>query len=296
MTRVQFWIAPVICSVLLSGCVGSGHHPSAKHGDPRPVVKDGGPDRPVRVDHLPDAMPKPEKRTRAGNKSPYTVNGKTYRVLKTSRGFQESGIASWYGTKFHGRPTANGERYDMYAMTAAHKSLPIPSYVRVTNRENNRSVVVRVNDRGPFHGGRVIDLSYAAAAKLGYVNKGTASVDVIALDPTEPGKIDHHSQAPQSAARAAFTAAGNLDPNVASNMLFMNRFLQAGAFSSESSALSLRNRIAAWTSYPVIVDHGATTDKLFRVRIGPISRDADLNDLRTLLEEKQLPMPHIVYD
>ena len=117
------------------------------------------------------------------NKSPYTQFGKTYYVLNSSQGFRETGIASWYGSKFHGRRTSNGDVYNMYAMTAAHKTLPIPTYVRVTNQENRRSVIVRVNDRGPFHESRIIDLSYVAALKLGFAANGTAKVSVEALNP-----------------------------------------------------------------------------------------------------------------
>ncbi|HBQ01515.1 MAG TPA: septal ring lytic transglycosylase RlpA, partial [Gammaproteobacteria bacterium] len=112
----------------------------------------------------------------AGNRSPYTVLGKTYTVLPTERGYSERGVASWYGEKFHGHKTSNGEVFDMYMASAAHKSLPIPSFLRVTNLDNNRSLIVRVNDRGPFHGDRIVDLSYAAAMKLGYAERGTARV------------------------------------------------------------------------------------------------------------------------
>ena len=138
------------------------------------------------IDRIPDAVPRVEPRSRGGNSPVYSVFGKTYRVLSDARGFRETGIASWYGKKFHGNRTANGETYDMYRMTAAHKSLPLPSYARVTRLDNGRSVIVRVNDRGPFHRGRIIDLSYAAAAKLGMLGAGSAEVEVVALDPLEP--------------------------------------------------------------------------------------------------------------
>lgn len=137
------------------------------------------------IDRIPDAVPRAEPRSRGGNSPSYSVFGKTYRVLDDARGFRERGVASWYGKKFHGNRTANGETYDMYAMTAAHKSLPLPSYARVTRLDNGRSVVVRVNDRGPFHRGRIIDLSYAAAAKLGMLGAGSAEVEVVAIDPLE---------------------------------------------------------------------------------------------------------------
>jgi rare lipoprotein A len=148
---------------------------------------DAEPDHvPIDVMAVPDAIPRYEKRTRAGNPPQYKVYGKQYIVLPDSKGYEKKGVASWYGTKFHGRKTSNGEVYDMYAMTAAHKTLPIPSYVRVTNLKNRRSAVVRINDRGPFHDNREIDLSYTAAVKLGIQQAGTGFVEVIALEPDTP--------------------------------------------------------------------------------------------------------------
>ncbi|GLS89819.1 hypothetical protein GCM10007916_08860 [Psychromonas marina] len=129
------------------------------------------------LDHVEDAVPRYEPYSRGGN-SNYRVRGIDYKVIKDVTSFTEQGYASWYGNKFHGHLTSNGERYDMYAMSAAHKNLPLPSYVKVTNLENNKTVIVRVNDRGPFHEGRVIDLSYAAANKLDIVKSGTAKVEV----------------------------------------------------------------------------------------------------------------------
>jgi rare lipoprotein A len=135
------------------------------------------------VASIPDAEPRPEERSRYGNPEEYEVLGRTYRVLSTSTGYEAEGMASWYGPEFQGRRTSSGEPYDMYAMTAAHTSLPLPTYVEVTNLENERRVVVRVNDRGPFHEDRIIDLSYVAAWKLGMIGRGTARVRVRALEP-----------------------------------------------------------------------------------------------------------------
>ena len=139
---------------------------------------------------VPDAVPRAEVKTRTGNPESYEVDGKEYHVLDTSEGYRQAGIASWYGEDFQGRRTSSGESYDMYQMTAAHKTLPLPTYVRVTNVENGRTVVVRVNDRGPFVEGRIIDLSYVAAQRLGMVGSGTARVEVVALDPParDPGR------------------------------------------------------------------------------------------------------------
>jgi len=146
--------------------------------------KDDGPGRASSRDlsRIPDATPRVEP-LHASKNRPYTVNGKTYTPRTRVEPFRQSGVASWYGRRFHGKSTASGEKYNMYAMTAAHPTLPIPSYVRVTSLENGRSVVVRVNDRGPFLHGRIIDLSYAAAGKLGYADKGSARVKIEQIVP-----------------------------------------------------------------------------------------------------------------
>ena len=151
-----------------------------------PHVKDSVPDYVPDVDAIPEPEVVPEPRSRYGNRS-YAVLGKRYHVMDTADGYLEQGTASFYGKKFHGRRTSNQEVYDMYAFSAAHKSLPLPSFVRVTNLDNGKSVVVRVNDRGPFHAGRIIDLSYAAAVKLDFVRRGTARVEVQALSPEDDG-------------------------------------------------------------------------------------------------------------
>jgi rare lipoprotein A len=151
-----------------------------------PGVPDRGPPRPVHVDHLPEPVPRREPRARHGNMPSYSVLGRTFRVMDSAEGFVERGTASWYGYKFHGRHTSSRELYDMCAFTAAHRNLPLPTYVRVTHLGNGRSVVVRVNDRGPFHGDRIIDLSYAAARRIGMVEAGTAPVEVRVLKEPYP--------------------------------------------------------------------------------------------------------------
>lgn len=159
-------------------------------------VKDGPPPFDVDVSKIPDAVPRKEPLSRIGNKPRYTVFGRCYAVMPSSKNFVEYGIASWYGTKFHARRTSNGERYNMLAMTAAHKFLPLPTYVQVTNLSNCRRVIVKVNDRGPFEANRIIDLSYVAAKKLGILGRGTAYVEVRAIDPerywAKRRKITHH--------------------------------------------------------------------------------------------------------
>ncbi|WP_110630762.1 septal ring lytic transglycosylase RlpA family protein [Salinicola salarius] len=188
---------------LLAGCAGGG---GSQGGSGRYAMdQDAYPDTPKDVANVPDAVPRVEPRSRSGNRSTYTVWGKTYHVLDDPAGYEAEGLASWYGVKFQGYDTANGETYDMYQMSAAHRSLPLPTYARVTNLDNGRKVIVRVNDRGPFHSDRLIDLSYAAAARLGILKGGTGRVKVEAIDPvvwarTHGESAGDRSQAGQSAA------------------------------------------------------------------------------------------------
>lgn len=262
--------------------------------------KDFGPDAPVDVSHVPDAIPKVEPRTSAGNKSPYTVFGSTYTLLEPDAVYAEEGMASWYGNKFHGHQTSNGEIYDMFAMSAAHKTLRIPSYVKVTNLANNKSVIVRVNDRGPFHGGRIIDLSYAAASRLGYTDVGTARVRVESIDVQT--WVQHPDQRSTEAYAAAVGEPTRVDakdleqPNSASAENFplaANTYLQAGAFSSKTSAIEMRNTLGGLTHYPVLVTQ-ADKNSLYRVRIGPILDNVDLVQLRDLVFRKGGVRPHLV--
>ena len=194
---------------------------------------------------LPDAVPATEPRARFGNPAFYDVFGQRYVVLPTARGYVERGVASWYGPDFHGVRTSIGEPYDMYGMTAAHKTLPLPAYARVTNLRNGRSIIVRINDRGPFKANRIIDLSYAAALKLDVVREGTAPVEVQAL---EPGDVPD-SPPPRQAVLYA----------------------QAGAFAVEDNALRLRDHLAA-AGVGQITVHADTVGgrTLYRVRVGPI--------------------------
>lgn len=151
------------------------------------VRRDGPPNFYVDESKIPNAVPKPEPLAKYGNMKQYYVAGKCYRVMKSSKHYSATGVASWYGTLFHSRKTSSGERYNMLAMTAAHKTLPLPTYVRVTNLKNHREIIVKVNDRGPFKSNRIIDLSYVAAKKLGMMGRGTAYVRVTAIDPYSYG-------------------------------------------------------------------------------------------------------------
>lgn len=244
-----------------------------------PEEQDRGPDEPVDLTHVPDATPRTEVRTLAGNKNPYTVLGKTYHLMDDETGYKERGVASWYGQKFHGRKTSNGETYDMYGMTAAHKTLPIPSYVRVTNVANDRQVIVRVNDRGPFHGNRIIDLSYAAAQRLGFAGQGTAEVEVEIIVPGDqpPAPLRAEADQPQKESEPA-----------------QRTFLQVGAFGSLDAARSQQARISGLTDFPVEVHSPDEQPLLHRVRIGPLSSNEDVAQLREQLRKNAIEQTHIV--
>ncbi|MEQ8800534.1 septal ring lytic transglycosylase RlpA family protein [Haliea sp.] len=226
----------------------------------RDAIKDGAPLRHIRPEDVRDAVPRPDPILALGNLSPYTVLGETYHILPSLANYRERGIASWYGTKFNGQKTSNGEIYDLYAATAAHKTLPIPCYARVTNLENGRTVVVRVNDRGPFHSDRLIDLSYGAAVKLGFMEVGTAPVEVEVIN-----------------------LAGIDDRR--GTLLGSYRFVQLGAFGSESSAQRLRAELEALVTPPVAVSPVDTgSGLLYRVRIGPMESNDDILLVQQRLE------------
>lgn len=283
----------ILSAAFLSACVSM---PSGTTGAP-PIVKDGGPDRDLDVSHIPDAIPRVEVRTRAGNSNPYSVLGKTYYLVDNPTGFRQQGEASWYGTKFHGQRTANGEIYDMYGMTAAHTTLPIPSYVRVTNKRNGKSVVVRINDRGPFHNDRIIDLTYTAAKKLGFVQQGTAPVEIEYLEPEESPLL---AKQPVPPALAATTPGGGSPAtptpvNSAGYAIPENTFLQVGAFGSLAAAQGLQQRLEQLTDYPVVITTAAV-DSLMRVRIGPFKDSLDLMNVRQILLDRKFSEPHVVYD
>jgi rare lipoprotein A len=204
---------------------------------------------------IPDAVPRVEPRSRLGNPPFYEALGQRYFVMATAEGYKERGVASWYGPGFHAERTSNGDAYDMYAMTAAHKSLPLPSYVRVTNLANGRSVVLRVNDRGPFVANRIIDLSYTAAWKLDMLRAGTAFVEVEAL---VPGSL-------------ATTSAAVADVPAAPAALSSRRlYVQVGAFGVEANARALHQRLqgAGFPAALLLPPNGGSP--LWRVRIGPL--------------------------
>ncbi len=175
----------VAASIILFGCGQTGRYS---------LESDEAPTTPISVEHIEDAHPRYEPYSLGGNRD-YTLRGQDYTIIRNPKGFTETGHASWYGEKFQGHLTSNGEIYDMYSMTAAHKTLPLPSYVKVTNTDNGKSTIVRVNDRGPFHEGRIIDLSYAAAHKLDVIKTGTAPVKIEVLTfepPTNANALRNH--------------------------------------------------------------------------------------------------------
>lgn len=221
-------------------------------------LQDSAPTVPPKAEQMRDAIPKKEPRSKYGNMAKYEVFGKTYYTLDSSQGYVERGVASWYGNKFHGRRTSSGEPYDMYKMTAAHKTLPLPSYAEVKNLDNGRKVVVRINDRGPFHGDRLIDLSYSAATKLGITAKGTGRVEVRALDPENYAAQKRQNQ-PQKVAMQKDTLENS------------SMFLQVGAFSTLNKAEQIKKSIQQEIGDRVhIKPFNGQGYSLYRVRVGPL--------------------------
>lgn len=255
-------------------------------GQPIHISSDGPPiTGPVAIDRVADAQVRAEHIGKAGNPASYVVYGRRYFVMHAAEGFKERGHASWYGRKFHGRKTSNGETYDMYKMTAAHKTLPIPSYVRVTNLDNNKQAIVRVNDRGPFKKGRIIDLSYTAAWKLGIIKHGTAPVEIEVVTP-ESLEAERLARQQPRATPAVQTRSSDSQPaqtvkvstSVASSgisnavaavpaTLDSGWYLQAGAFEYQDNARLMEDRLRR----AGLIGQIATQrlDALYRVRLGP---------------------------
>ena len=263
----QYFLLGVV-ALVLSGCGGGA------------VVKqDGGPSPgSVDVSAIPDAVPKLEPKSRYGNPDSYVVFDKRYEVMDDSKGFIERGIASWYGEKFHGRRTSSGDTYDMYGMTAAHKHLPLPTYVEVKNLKNGKKIVVRVNDRGPFHENRIIDLSYTAAAKLDIIESGTGLVEI----------------------RAVHLGSESTDlvpePTSTSSVGVSGFFIQVGAFSEYENALTLKNKLdelKGGTRISEVLVNGTT---VYRVQLGPISNTDMADKLVSKLESYGVSEHRIVVD
>ncbi|HGM5550261.1 TPA: septal ring lytic transglycosylase RlpA family protein [Pseudomonas putida] len=282
--------------------------------------KDGAPWWDVDVSRIPDATP--TLHTGPYKANPYTVLGKTYFPLQESKTYVASGTASWYGTKFHGQNTANGEVYDLYGMSAAHKTLPLPSYVRVTNLDNNKSVILRVNDRGPFYSDRIIDLSYAAAKKLGYAEIGTARVKVEGIDPqqwwaakgrpaplmlNEPqvaqnsapvitasaGTIEQWTPPPQQ--HASDTVPVQISAKKNASAPASGQYLQVGAFANPDAAELLRSKLSGMVSAPVFISSIVRNQQtLHRVRLGPIGSPGEIAQVQNSVRLANLGSPSVV--
>lgn len=266
--RVERLVWVCLTAGLLCGCSVVTRKPEPP---PAPEIV---PPPPATVESVPDAIPRREPRSAHGNPPFYNVLGKHYVVLATADGYLERGVASWYGPTFHGESTSNGEKYDMYAMTAAHTTLPLPTYARVTNLKNGRSVVVRINDRGPFVANRLIDLSYSAAAKLDMLKEGTTLVEVKALTVQEPDDLTRSAQSPP--------------PTL---------YVQAGAFADQRNAQRVLDRLHAGglrSAFILSPPDGKTT--LYRVRVGPISSVPELDLLAARLKTLGFPDARLATD
>ncbi len=243
------------------------------------------PERPApQLELPPDAVPRVEPRSRYGNPASYEVFGKRYAIMADARGYREQGTASWYGPGFHGQRTSSGETYDMHGMTAAHKTLPLPVYLRVENLNNGRTIVVRVNDRGPFVGDRILDLSYSAAARLDMLRAGTAPVAISVLG---------YAQGQSAAAVTNSQPA----PPAAEPVAMVGQFVQAGAFGSRDNAqlLTTRLRNAGFSNIDVQPAANAQGVAIYRVRIGPVSSAAEADDVIERLALTGVPDARLIH-
>uniref|UniRef100_UPI00351AE81E septal ring lytic transglycosylase RlpA family protein n=1 Tax=Endozoicomonas sp. Mp262 TaxID=2919499 RepID=UPI00351AE81E len=261
-SRFRYWAFGMLAAAL-GGCTTTATTTTEEDGPPKGHVD---------VSLIPDAVPEPHSGRL--KHSPYKLRGVSYKPLKTAKGYSREGIASWYGTKFHGRQTANGEVYDMFKMTAAHKTLPLPSYVKVTNLENNRSVVLRVNDRGPFKDDRLIDVSYVAAKKLGFANSGVSKVKIEGIDP------------------GAFLTSKERKKDEDSLI-----YLQLAALKNFHNAHVLRREVFDKLGVKVsIVANDDEVNPYYRVRVGPVESPEHMEELLEQLAESRYDTPFIVYE
>jgi rare lipoprotein A len=305
-------LVPVLV-LLLTACASSsprGSAPAQPQGRYQ-MDQDSGALEPLDLSRVQPVIPRAEVRTAAGNKSPYTINGVTYRVLESEQGYSEVGMASWYGRKFHGHLTSNGERYDMFQLSAAHTRLPIPSYIRVTNLDNGKSIIARVNDRGPFHPGRVVDLSYAGAVMLGYAGNGTARVRVEAIVP-ESGRSTSTGGVATVMTPASPVAGARVETGTEGTVAYANtsiesvaterqridrnegsEYLQVGAFANLDSAQLLVVRLNELVGGKATIhsDPGNDGRILHKVRIGPVANQAEEDAMIESIQRAQLGTP-----
>lgn len=293
VTTTQRWtqhrrLLPVAAvSLLVAACATTPRQTALEPQDGPPAVALKG-DAMIH-----DAVPRLEPRSKYGNPAFYYVGANRYETLASSKGYTATGKASWYGTKFHGKRTSSGEPYDLYAMTAAHRTLPLPTYVEVTNLDNGRKAIVKVNDRGPFHADRIIDLSYAAAHKLGVTRSGTANVEIRAIDPLT-------YEAPSTPPEPPILAAGSTPAPIEATPLpdaAPAKYLQVGAFTSRRNAENLRARLEGKTPAPVIIRELSQTNPApYRVRLGPLASNDDVQLATTRLAELGYTRIKVVLD
>ena len=270
--RAAWRVSALALALLPAACSVVVHRGAAPPPAPPPAVV--VPPPPASNQEVPDAVPRAEPRSAHGNPPFYDVLGQRYFVLPSAEDYLERGVASWYGPSFHGGTTSNGESYDMYAMTAAHKTLPLPSYARVTNLKNGKSIVVRINDRGPFVANRLIDLSYSAAARLDMLREGTTLVEVRALTPGVPDDLTRSAAAPA--------------PTL---------YVQAGAFADEHNAQRLLRRLQAAGLPAVFVAAPlAGSPALYRVRVGPVGSVADFDRIAARLNALGVAQVHLAVE
>ncbi|MGB4072296.1 septal ring lytic transglycosylase RlpA family protein [Pseudomonas sp.] len=331
MSRLSFKLAAFGSLALLLASCSSSRAPQpvapiqsggaiSGPGDYKQPHRDGAPWWDVDVSRIPDAVPMPHYGPVKA--SPYTVFGKQYYPIPDARRYQAVGPASWYGTKFHGQATANGETYDLYGMTAAHKTLPLPSYVRVTNLDNGKSAILRVNDRGPFYSDRIIDLSFAAAKKLGYAESGTARVKVEGIDPHEwwaqQGRpvplvlaapqqvaqakpvaqpiaqpVEQYSPPPQQHAAAVLPV--QIDAKKNASVAVSGLYLQVAAFANPDAAELLKAKLSEMVAAPVFISSVVRNQQiLHRVRLGPVGSQGEAEQLQDSVRLANLGQPTLV--
>lgn len=287
VVRALSWQIPLMwrliaLSILIAGCGSLPGHSTSSQNDSAPAYS-------VKLDSIPNAVPRLEPRSKYGNPSSYVVYDKRYHVMADSINYKERGIASWYGTKFHGKKTSTGEPYNMLAMTAAHKTLPLPTYAEVTNLENGRQIIVRINDRGPFLDNRIIDLSYVAAAKLGILDKGTGTVEVRAIDPVEHFRKKINA-APETT-RTALPDKAKPIPQLDKNRLY----LQIGAFSNRSNAEILGARLESLSPGKIHIIHRENSQRsLYQVHMGPFYSNHEALKMTEQLLAMGLGEPHTI--
>ncbi|MFC3093589.1 septal ring lytic transglycosylase RlpA family protein [Alteromonas sediminis] len=275
ITRIFFYLA---ITAIVGGCAQSPSGRYAQKQDSAPQFNYAEPE-------MRDATPRYEP-YREHNNRPYTVLGKQYFPMSSGKGFEQIGYASWYGQKFHGHLTSNGETYDMFAMSAAHTTLPLPSFVKVTNLENNRTAIVRVNDRGPFHDDRIIDLSYAAAKKLDTMKNGVAKVKIEVIHVSPEGLYTVGKGPTQSFEEYAGIVPPTTEPEKSEGI-----YIQVAALSDKHNAKALSDGLASLYQVPTALPF---VDNLFRLRLGPFQDRFQVSQLLSDLQRNGYPGAYII--